>query len=190
MSNPVVNPWPDSYPTVEQASGLMIDALHAGKTIWALGNGGSAEQANHFAAELVGRFKAKGRKPLSAVSLASNTATITAIANDFGYDDVFSRQVRALVQSGDVVLALSTSGKSPNVLRAVEAANELGAVTIGMVAYGIDMTAPNLHSMARLTLISRGIGAAAAQEDHLRFVHALCRNIDEAFAPSQTSEGD
>jgi D-sedoheptulose 7-phosphate isomerase len=190
MSERVVPRCAGHYPALGLAAEMMINALRAGKTIWSLGNGGSAEQASHFAAELVGRFKAKGRRPLAAVSLAANTATITAIANDFGYEQVFSRQVRALVQPGDVVLALSTSGKSENVLLAVAAANDLGAITIGMVAYDFDASAPNLHGLADLTLVANGIGAAAAQEDHLRYIHALCGHIDAAFAPSQTSEGD
>ena len=183
-----VNPWPDSYPAVRHAGEMMIAALREGGTIWSLGNGGSAEQAGHFAAELVGRFKAKGRPPLAAISLAANTATITAIANDFGYSAVFSRQVMALVQPGDVVLALSTSGKSENVLLAIDAANSLGAITIGMVAYDFDSTLPNVATLSTLTLVARECGAAGAQEDHLRFIHALAAHIDKAF--SQTSEGE
>lgn len=103
---------------------ILSEALALGHRIFLFGNGGSAAQAAHIAAELVGRFQTDHR-PLPAIALTANLASITAIANDFGYDQVFSRQLEALAMPGDVVLALSTSGQSPNVLRAVEVAQRM-----------------------------------------------------------------
>src|SRR5215470_13840070 len=116
---------------LERAIDLVADALAAGRKLLLFGNGGSAADAQHLAAEFVGRFH-RERRALAAIALTTDTSALTSIANDYGYDDVFARQVRALGVSGDVALAISTSGRSPNVLRAVEACRELGVTTIGL----------------------------------------------------------
>src|SRR5438552_863677 len=110
---------------LQRAIDLVADALAAGRKVLLFGNGGSAADAQHLATEFVGRFLAE-RRPLPAIALTTDTSALTAIANDYGYDQVFARQVRALAVAGDVALAISTSGRSPNVLRAVEACRERG----------------------------------------------------------------
>src|SRR5207237_8917207 len=114
-----------------RAIGLVADAFAGGKKLLLFGNGGSAADAQHIAAEFVGRFM-RQRRPLPAIALTTDTSAPPAIANDYGYDDVFARQVRALATAGDVALAISTSGCSPSVLRAVDACRELGVTTIGL----------------------------------------------------------
>src|SRR5205085_1774576 len=114
-----------------RAIDVVANALAGGKKLLLFGNGGSAADAQHIAAEFVGRFL-RERRPLPAIALTTDTSALTAIANDYGYDDVFARQVRALATAGDVALAISTSGRSPSVLRAVEACRELGVTTIGL----------------------------------------------------------
>jgi D-sedoheptulose 7-phosphate isomerase len=116
---------------LERAIDLVADALAAGRKLLLFGNGGSAADAQHIAAEFVGRFQ-RERRPLAAIALTTDTSALTSIANDYGYDDVFARQVRALGARGDVALAISTSGRSPNVLRAVDACREVGVETIGL----------------------------------------------------------
>src|SRR6058998_2762283 len=117
--------------TLERAIDLIADALAAGRKLLLFGNGGSAADAQHIAAGFVGRFL-RERRPLPAIALTTDTSALTAIANDYGYDDVFARQVRALGAPGDVALAISTSGRSPSVLRAVEACRERDIRTIGL----------------------------------------------------------
>src|SRR6516162_8331870 len=116
---------------LEQAIALVADALEKGRKLLLFGNGGSAADAQHIATEFVGRFL-RERRPLAAVALTTDTSALTAIANDYGYEEVFSRQVLALARPGDVALALSTSGQSPSVLRAVSACRSLGVRTIGL----------------------------------------------------------
>lgn len=179
-----------NYKAIDAVAEIIVESIERGGTVWACGNGGSAEQANHLAAELVGRFKRAGRAPLPAVSLAANTATITAIANDFGFEQVFSRQVGALAVAGDVLVAISTSGTSRNVIDAVHLANELHVNTIGMCAYDADVGDHSLYAVADRTLFATKCGAAGAQEDHLHYIHRMCDLIDAAFAPEQTSDGE
>jgi D-sedoheptulose 7-phosphate isomerase len=117
--------------SVLESAQLISDALRAGKKVLVCGNGGSASDAQHFAAELVGRFE-KNRTPYAAIALNTDSSIITAIANDFGYDEVFSKQIIALGATGDILIAISTSGNSKNILRAVETAKEKNLVTIGL----------------------------------------------------------
>jgi D-sedoheptulose 7-phosphate isomerase len=119
-------------PLAEKTGDLMLGALLAGRRILVCGNGGSAADAQHFAAEIVGRFE-KERRAYPAVALTTDTSILTAIANDYGYDEVFSRQVSGLGASGDILIGISTSGGSGNVIRAVEAASDLGMITIGLL---------------------------------------------------------
>src|SRR2546422_7601614 len=116
---------------LERAIELVAAALANGRKVMLFGNGGSAADAQHIAAEFIGRFL-RERRPLPAIALTTDTSALTSIANDYGYDDVFARQVRALGVPGDVALAISTSGRSPNVLCAVEACRELGVTIIGL----------------------------------------------------------
>ena len=163
-----------------QAGELLVAALRSGGKVLLFGNGGSAADAQHIAAELVGRF-ARDRAGLSAIALTTDTSALTAIANDFGYDDVFARQVRALGRAGDVAIALSTSGRSPSVLRAVEACKALGIRTIGLT--GGD--GGSLASVVDLALIvTASASSARVQETHITIGHALCELVDAAFSGS------
>jgi len=162
----------------------LAQRLLRGQRLLAAGNGGSAAEAQHLTAELVGRFDTE-RVPFSAISLHAESSAVTAIANDYGYDDVFSRQVRAHGRSGDVLMLLSTSGKSPNLLRAAEAASRLNVTTWALTGSG-----PNPLSEACDEAVMVDALNANAQEGHLIALHAVCRAFDLEVArhtPSPTT---
>ncbi len=144
-------------------------ALAAGRKVLFCGNGGSAADSQHLAAEFVGRFQ-KERRGLPAVALTVDTSILTAVANDYGYDMVFARQVQALGQRGDVLVAISTSGSSPNVLRAVEEAKAKGMYCVGMTAYG----GGALAELCDECLAVPAKTTARAQEMHILIGHILC----------------
>jgi D-sedoheptulose 7-phosphate isomerase len=164
-------------PRLERWSEILATRLVAGSRLLALGNGGSAAEAQHLTAELVGRFQTD-RRPLSALCLSAETSSVTAIANDYGLEEVFARQVRAHARPGDVVLALSTSGRSENVLAAVETAGELGLLTLALTG-----ARPNpLELLADDALCLPATDAATVQELHLVAIHLLCEAIDRHVA--------
>jgi D-sedoheptulose 7-phosphate isomerase len=167
---------------LERAVELVASTLESGHKILLFGNGGSAADAQHIAAEFVGRFL-RERKPLPAIALTTDTSALTAIANDYGYDDVFVRQVQALGARGDVALAISTSGKSPSVLRAVAACRQLGMGTIGLT--GGDGGA--LAGMVDLCLrVSASRESARIQETHILVGHVICELVDRRlFGPAE-----
>jgi D-sedoheptulose 7-phosphate isomerase len=150
----------------------LAQRLLRGHRLLAAGNGGSAAEAQHLTAELVGRFDTE-RVPFSAISLHAESSAVTAIANDYGYDDVFARQVRAHGRSGDVLMLLSTSGKSPNLLRAAEVASRLNITTWALTGAG-----PNPLSEACDEAVMVDALNANAQEGHLIALHAVCRAFD------------
>jgi D-sedoheptulose 7-phosphate isomerase len=150
----------------------LAQRLLRGQRLLAAGNGGSAAEAQHLTAELVGRFDGE-RVPFSAISLHAESSAVTAIANDYGYDDVFARQVRAHGRSGDVLMLLSTSGKSPNLLRAAEIAAKLNITTWALTGAG-----PNPLSGACDEAVMIDALNANAQEGHLIALHAMCRAFD------------
>jgi len=158
--------------------GACVKSLRGGGKLMFFGNGGSAADAQHIAAELVGRFMNE-RRPLPAIALTTDTSALTAIANDYGYDEVFARQVRALGRSGDVAIAISTSGKSPSVLRAVEAARSLGMRTIGL-------TGGDGGALAGLVEVSLRVSASTLscriQETHILIGHVLCELVESGLA--------
>jgi D-sedoheptulose 7-phosphate isomerase len=159
---------------LEKIAARIIDCFRAGGRLYLFGNGGSAADAQHIAAELVGRFK-KNRKALPAVALTTDTSTLTAVSNDMAFEQVFSRQVEALVTGRDCVWALSVSGRSPNVLRGLEAAKRLGATRIGF-------TSETGTAMAdRCDLCFRVPHSASdrVQEVHLLAYHLICEKIEE-----------
>jgi D-sedoheptulose 7-phosphate isomerase len=159
---------------LERAIGIVADALGTGHKLLLFGNGGSAADAQHLAAEFVGRFM-RERRALPAVALTTDTSALTAIANDYGYDEVFARQVRALGARGDVALAISTSGKSPSVLRAVEACREIGITTIGL-------TGGDGGALAGAVDVSLRVSASRLspriQETHILIGHVICELVD------------
>jgi D-sedoheptulose 7-phosphate isomerase len=166
--------------TVARAARAMADALSAGGSILICGNGGSAAEAQHFAAELVGRFLTE-RPGLPALSLGADTAKLTAIGNDYGFSEVFARQVAALGRPGDVLWAISTSGLSPNVLRALAVARERGLATFYMCGRAL----PD-PSVADIVLYSPAPSVPRIQELHLFYGHLICELIDAIlFSPAR-----
>ena len=170
--------------TVVRAAEVLIEAARAGRTIYICGNGGSAAQAQHIAGELIGRFL-KDRPALPCVALTTDTSVLTAVANDYDFEDVFSRQVEGLVREGDVLWALSTSGNSVNVLKAASAARQRGAKVVGMTGRG----GGKLKQLCDVTLCVPADSSPPVQEGHLALLHVLCRLIEEAvFGGDETDE--
>lgn len=163
-------------PQILDAANLILAALRAGGKIIVFGNGGSAAEAQHFAAELVGRYRVD-RPALAAVSLTTDTASLTSIGNDYGFEQIFSRQLLAIGKPGDVAIALSTSGNSPNVLAALESARTLGLVTIGLTG----RTGGKLADLVHVCLSAPSDSTARIQEIHTLMVHLLCGFVEEAF---------
>jgi len=161
---------------IGRAVALMSASLAAGGKILACGNGGSAADAQHFAAELVNRFETE-RPPLAAVALTTDTSTLTSIANDYSYEQVFEKQVRAIGRKGDVLLAISTSGNSANVIAAMRAARELGVAIVALTGRGGGRMAPQL-SPGDVHLCVPHANTARIQEVHLLTLHCLCDGID------------
>ncbi|MDR1921086.1 MAG: SIS domain-containing protein [Candidatus Adiutrix sp.] len=151
---------------------VMAGALAGGGSIFICGNGGSAAQAQHFAAEFVGRFLME-RPALPAVALTTDASILTAVGNDYGFEEIFARQTRALLRPGDILWAISTSGRSPNVLKALEAAREAGGKTVFMCG----RAAPE-GVAADIILAAPGPETPRIQEMHLLYGHTLCQLVD------------
>jgi len=167
----------------ERAADLLIACLLRGNKIVWCGNGGSAADAQHLAAELVGRFR-RPRSALSSLALSSDTSVVTAISNDFGFEYVFERQVEALCQPGDVVVALSTSGKSGNVCAALRCARQLGISTFAMTG----ASGGRLAEFADICLRVASDDPARIQEAHILLGHMLCDAIDAALSLEEEFE--
>jgi D-sedoheptulose 7-phosphate isomerase len=160
-------------PDIRQVAQTLIECITSGHTIYWCGNGGSAADAQHIAAELVGRFE-RDRKAIASVALTTDTSILTSVGNDYGFDSIFQRQVEALVRPGDVLVGLSTSGNSPNVLRAIEQANAQGAVAIGLL--GRD--GGRLKNLCRLSIVVPAENTARIQEMHALIGHILCDLVE------------
>ena len=169
-------------PRVDAVAAAVIGVLDAGGRVYTFGNGGSSVDANHFAEELVGRFRLE-RRPLPAQSLAADSAALTCIANDYSFEEVFERQVRAFVRAGDVAIAFSTSGRSPNVVRGLAAAREAGATT---VLFGGGDGGPAAGA-ADHALVVPSSDTARVQEMHLLLLHLLVEQVDEWAAGEGTA---
>jgi D-sedoheptulose 7-phosphate isomerase len=161
----------------DRAADLLIAALRGGRTIFLCGNGGSAADAQHLAAEFTGRFLAE-RRALPAVALTTDTSALTAIANDYGYARVFARQLEALGRPGDVLVAITTSGRSPNVLAAVGAARRIGAAVIGLTGAGGRAFARRCD----VAFIVPHRASPRIQESHIAIGHVLCEVVEAALA--------
>lgn len=160
-------------PVVTDLATRLCDALEAGGTVIAFGNGGSAAEAQHLAGELLGRFRAT-RRPLPAMALSTDPSVVTCIANDFSYDDLFARQVEALAHAGDVVIGITTSGRSENVVRGLRAARERGALAVAWT--GADPGPAG--EAADVLLAAPSTTTARVQEVHTLAMHSLCVAID------------
>ncbi len=156
-------------------AGLLVEAFQKGNKVLLFGNGGSAADAQHIASELAGKFY-RERAPLPAIALTTNTSSLTAIANDYGYEEVFARQVKGLARKGDIVIGISTSGNSPNVLRAIEQAKQLGAVTIAFTGQG-----GNLKESADYVLSIPSSDTPRIQEAHITAGHIICYLVEEVL---------
>ena len=163
-------------PTIDRAGQMILATLQRGGKLLICGNGGSAAEAAHFATELVGRY-AKTRRSLPAIALSSDGSLLSCIGNDFGYDDVFARQVAGLAQRGDLLVVLTSSGNSANIIAALREAKKLGVDSVAFLGRG----GGKAKSLATCDLIIPGNSGAAAQEAHLFLIHHFCELIDEAF---------
>ena len=163
---------------VGQAAGMIIDAMRAGGKLLICGNGGSAAEAQHIAADLAFKM-GRERRALPALALTTDSSLLTAISNDRSFDHVFARQIQALGRAGDVVLLISTSGNSPNILEAAEQARELGIRTIGLLGAGGGKVAP----LVDLALIVPHRETPRIQEVHLAVEHMICQLIEDELCP-------
>ena len=159
-----------------KAVNCCVNAVKSGGKLMFAGNGGSAAEAQHFSAEMVGRFLTE-RKPLASVALSTDTSALTAIGNDYGYDQVFSRQVEALGRSGDVLIVLSTSGRSKNILAAMRAAAALGVATIAFTG----REPREIGALADVVLNVPSSHTPQIQEGHLILGHLLCGLVETQF---------
>lgn len=173
LSNQLLELQKDAAKVVE-ISQVCLDALQKGNKIIWCGNGGSAAQAQHLAAELVGRYKIN-RPAMNSVSLTVNTSTLTAIGNDYGYDVIFSRQLEGIGKKGDVLIGLSTSGASKNVLLAFEQARKMGIKTVALLGINGGITS----GIADISLCVPGNTSAHIQEMHITVGHLICDLIEK-----------
>ncbi len=165
------------YESVESAAQICIDALKNNRKILIFGNGGSAADAQHIAAELVGRYKVE-RKGLPAIALTTDSSALTCISNDYGYEQVFSRQVEALANTGDVVIGISTGGTSTNVISALDIAKNIGCKTIGFSGRG----GGEMNTLCDVNLVVPAEDTPRIQEMHILIGHTICQLIDDAFS--------
>jgi D-sedoheptulose 7-phosphate isomerase len=163
-----------SLPVIERSGWLICEALTHGKKILLCGNGGSAADAQHIAAELVGYYENQ-RRSWPAIALTTDTSALTAVSNDLGFEHVFARQVAGLAQPGDVLIAISTSGKSKNVLRAVEQAKEIGCKTIALTG----ASAETLRSLCDVVVEIPATRTSRIQEAHITIGHLWCEMVDQ-----------
>jgi D-sedoheptulose 7-phosphate isomerase len=172
-------------PAMGAAADALVSAYRAGHKALFFGNGGSAADAQHIAAEFLGRYL-RERQPLPAVTLHDNPCAVTAIANDYGYGHVFSRQLQALAAPGDVAFGISTSGNSENVIEAVTCARRMGLVTIGLTG----STGGRMHNLVDILIAVPSNETPRIQECHILVGHALCDAVEQALAASPVLSRD
>ena len=167
---------------IEQTGRLICQTLFAGNKILLCGNGGSAADAQHIAAELVGRYEQQ-RRAFPAIALTTDTSALTALSNDYGYEEVFARQVLALANKGDLVIAISTSGKSHNIVKAVEEAKRIGCQTLALTG----CSGEPLASLCDTALVVASSRTARVQEAHITIGHLWCEMVDRAVTAGFSS---
>ena len=161
-------------PRIAEMVTLLVETFERGGKLLVMGNGGSAADAQHFVAEIVGRFKME-RKGLPAIALSTDTSILTAIGNDYGFDNVFRRQIEALAAPGDLIVGISTSGNSPNVQQALELAREKGCRTVGLL--GKD--GGSIKNVCDLALIVPTNDTPRVQEGHITIIHIVCDLLEK-----------
>lgn len=165
-------------PAMDRAARLMIEALEKGNKILFFGNGGSAADSQHLAAELVGKMFIEGRRALPAIALTTDSSCLTALGNDFGFEAVFARQIEALGKSGDVAVGITTSGQSPNVLAAAKTARQMGLKTIGFI--GRD--GGKLKGLVDVAIVVPSESTQRIQESHITIGQILCELVEAHFS--------
>lgn len=160
-------------PTISQVADAMRASIANGGKILLMGNGGSAADSQHIAAEIVGRYK-KERRGLAAIALTTDTSILTSVGNDYGYDYIFARQIEALCRPGDIVFGITTSGNSKNVVAAIEEANRLGAVTVGLTGG----SGGKLNDLCRFNIVVPSSDTPRIQEAHIFIGHSLCEMLE------------
>ncbi len=165
-------------PSIAQPAAMMIDCLGAGGKVMFAGNGGSAADAQHLAAELVNRFR-RERAPMAGLALTTDTSVITSIANDYSFDELFSKQIRALGRRGDLFVGISTSGDSPNIIRAFQTAHEMGISTVGLTGEG-----GAIRDLVDCPICVPSRSTPRIQEVHLLIEHILSELVEEAVSGS------
>lgn len=174
---------PELIATVATVAGELVRALQSGGKVLLFGNGGSAADAQHLAAEFVGRFE-RDRPALPAIALTTDTSALTAIGNDYSFEEIFARQIRALASPGDVAIGMSTSGNSPNVVHGVRAARKAGAFTVGLTG----MHGGALASCAHRSICIPSTRTSRIQEAHTLVGHTLCEVVEmKLFSDSACS---
>ncbi len=166
--------WAQEGPRILEVVQVLVKAFREGHKLLIFGNGGSAADAQHFAAELVNRFTID-RSPLPALALTTDTSILTAVGNDYSFEDIFAKQIKALGQPGDIALGISTSGRSPNVLKALEVARERGLYTIGLSGGN----GGAMKDYCDLLLCVPSSQTPRIQEGHLLFIHLVCALVEE-----------
>jgi D-sedoheptulose 7-phosphate isomerase len=167
--------------TAHKIAAAITSALRSGKKLLIVGNGGSAADAQHIAAEIVGRYK-QDRQAYAAIALTTDTSALTAIANDYGFEQVFARQVAGLGQRGDVLLALSTSGSSPNIMAALRVAGERGLLTVGLTGNKGEALGAHCDHL----LVAPSDDTPVIQQIHLAIAHGICDEIERAMVGEAT----
>ncbi|MGL4986047.1 MAG: D-sedoheptulose-7-phosphate isomerase [Treponemataceae bacterium] len=166
----------EHFEAITAMAKTVVSALQNGNTIFFMGNGGSAADSQHLAAELVGRFK-KNRRAYKSISLTTDTSIITSIGNDYGYEEIFSRQLEGLSKHGDIVFALSTSGKSPNVVKAVDFAKENGLIVLGLLGKDGGV----LKNKCDIEITINSEQSDRTQEIHGLIGHIICEIVEESL---------
>jgi len=162
---------------INKTANLIITAINQNRKIILIGNGGSAADAQHIAAEFLGRYKLK-RKSIPAIALTSNSSTTTAIANDYDFSDIFSRQCESLVSKGDIVIGISTSGNSENVVKGLRTSKKNGGVTIGLLGNN----GGKIKNIVDISLIVKATSVPRIQEAHRIIYHIICEIVEEELA--------
>jgi D-sedoheptulose 7-phosphate isomerase len=169
--------------TTHTIARAVADALKSGNKLLLIGNGGSAADAQHIAAEIVGRYKQE-RPGWAAIALTTDTSALTAIANDYGFEQIFARQVQGLAKQGDVLFALTTSGRSPNILAALKVARDLGVTTVGFTG----TRGESLRAACDHLFVSPTDDTPVIQQVHMMAMHAICDEVEQALIEATTAK--